>query len=144
MVANLPYVADGELDSLAPEIRLFEPREALISGPDGLDSIRALLEEAPSGAAVALEHAPHQGEAVRGAARRGPHPPRPRRPRAGYDRSGAVTPEEADGFGRCIAEGGVVLFPSDTVYGLAIDPESRMECGGSTTSRAVRPTGRQR
>ena len=41
VVANLPYVAEGELDSLAPEIRLFEPREALIAGPDGLDAIRA-------------------------------------------------------------------------------------------------------
>jgi len=66
VLANLPYVADGELDSLAPEIRLFEPREALLAGPDGLDAIRSLLDGAPAGAAVALEHAPHQGEAVRG------------------------------------------------------------------------------
>jgi L-threonylcarbamoyladenylate synthase len=27
-------------------------------------------------------------------------------------------------FERCIAEGGVALFPADTVYGLACDPES--------------------
>lgn len=27
-------------------------------------------------------------------------------------------------FGRCIAVGGVALFPSDTVYGLAAEPES--------------------
>ena len=47
VVANLPYVAEGELDSLAPEIRLFEPREALIAGADGLDAIRALVEQAP-------------------------------------------------------------------------------------------------
>ena len=65
VVANLPYVADDELGSLAPEIRLFEPREALLAGADGLDAIRSLLEQAPSGAAVGLEHAPHQGEAVR-------------------------------------------------------------------------------
>jgi len=30
-----------------------------------------------------------------------------------------------NGFERCIADGGVALFPADTVYGLACDPESR-------------------
>ncbi len=30
----------------------------------------------------------------------------------------------AAGFERCIAEGGVAVFPADTVYGLACDPES--------------------
>jgi L-threonylcarbamoyladenylate synthase len=30
----------------------------------------------------------------------------------------------AEDFERCIAEGGVALFPADTVYGLACDPES--------------------
>ena len=65
VVANLPYVAEHEWDALAPEIRLFEPREALVSGADGLDAIRALAAQAPAGAQVALEHAPHQAEAVR-------------------------------------------------------------------------------
>jgi L-threonylcarbamoyladenylate synthase len=31
----------------------------------------------------------------------------------------------AEEFERCIAAGGVVLFPADTVYGLACDPESQ-------------------
>ena len=66
VVANLPYVAEGEWSGLAPEIRAFEPREALVAGADGLDAIRALVSEAPSGAALALEHAPHQAPAVRG------------------------------------------------------------------------------
>ena len=35
-----------------------------------------------------------------------------------------MTPEEAKSFDDCIAGGGVALFPSDTVYGLATDPES--------------------
>jgi L-threonylcarbamoyladenylate synthase len=35
-----------------------------------------------------------------------------------------VTPDEAAALERCIAEGGVALFPADTVYGLAADPES--------------------
>jgi L-threonylcarbamoyladenylate synthase len=36
-----------------------------------------------------------------------------------------VRAEEIDTFGRCVAVGGVALFPADTVYGLATDPESR-------------------
>jgi L-threonylcarbamoyladenylate synthase len=36
-----------------------------------------------------------------------------------------VTPEEAAAFERCLAVGGVALFPADTVYGLATDPDSR-------------------
>jgi L-threonylcarbamoyladenylate synthase len=36
-----------------------------------------------------------------------------------------VTPEDVRAFERCISEGGVALFPADTVYGLATDPGSR-------------------
>jgi L-threonylcarbamoyladenylate synthase len=35
-----------------------------------------------------------------------------------------VTAEDATALERCIAAGGVALFPADTVYGLAADPES--------------------
>jgi L-threonylcarbamoyladenylate synthase len=35
-----------------------------------------------------------------------------------------VTPEQVAAFERCIAAGGVALFPADTVYGLATDPRS--------------------
>ena len=66
VVANLPYVRTDEWDELAPEIRLYEPREALVGGEDGLDEIRALVNEAPAGTLVALEHAPGQAESVRG------------------------------------------------------------------------------
>lgn len=65
VVANLPYVAESEWEGLEPEIRLYEPPEALVSGGDGLDAIRALVTEAPAGVAMALEHAPHQAVAVR-------------------------------------------------------------------------------
>jgi release factor glutamine methyltransferase len=65
VVANLPYVRDDEWDTLQPEIREYEPRLALTSGPDGLDAIRALVDEAPSGLRLALEHAPAQGGDVR-------------------------------------------------------------------------------
>jgi release factor glutamine methyltransferase len=65
VLANLPYVREDEWPRLAPEITRYEPREALVSGVDGLDAIRALASQAPSGTLLALEHAPDQGEAVR-------------------------------------------------------------------------------
>jgi release factor glutamine methyltransferase len=65
VVANLPYVRDDEWDSLAPEIVRHEPRLALTSGPEGLDAIRALAAQAPSGLRLALEHGAEQGAAVR-------------------------------------------------------------------------------
>ena len=66
VVANLPYVAEGEAAGLAPEITRWEPREALFAGADGLDAIRELAAAAPAGQRLALEHAPRQAEAVRG------------------------------------------------------------------------------
>ena len=36
-----------------------------------------------------------------------------------------MTGEDVAAFERCVAGGGVALFPADTVYGLATDPESR-------------------
>lgn len=46
VVANLPYVPDGDLDALAPEISRHEPRAALAGGPDGLALIRRLVTQA--------------------------------------------------------------------------------------------------
>jgi L-threonylcarbamoyladenylate synthase len=36
-----------------------------------------------------------------------------------------VNPEDVATFERCIAVGGVAVFPADTVYGLATEPESK-------------------
>jgi L-threonylcarbamoyladenylate synthase len=36
-----------------------------------------------------------------------------------------LTPEDVATFERCIAVGGVALFPADTVYGLATEPDSK-------------------
>lgn len=36
-----------------------------------------------------------------------------------------MSPEDVETFERCIAVGGVALFPADTVYGLATEPESK-------------------
>ena len=44
VLANLPYVASGDVDSLAPEVVAFEPPLALYAGEDGLDLIRRLVE----------------------------------------------------------------------------------------------------
>jgi len=43
VLANLPYVSEAEWPSLAPEVTQWEPREALLAGPDGLDAIRATV-----------------------------------------------------------------------------------------------------
>lgn len=65
VLANLPYVREDEWRGLQPEIVRYEPREALVSGADGLDAIRALVAQAAAGTRVALEHGSDQGEAVR-------------------------------------------------------------------------------
>jgi L-threonylcarbamoyladenylate synthase len=36
----------------------------------------------------------------------------------------SLQPADADALQRCLAAGGVAVFPADTVYGLACDPES--------------------
>lgn len=48
VLANLPYVAERERATLAPEILRHEPPGALFSGADGLDAIRALLAQLAS------------------------------------------------------------------------------------------------
>ncbi|HEX8959690.1 MAG TPA: HemK family protein methyltransferase, partial [Solirubrobacterales bacterium] len=65
VVANLPYVAAADWDSLAPEVTQWEPREALLAGPDGLDAIRATIPVLANAASVvALEVGEGQAEAV--------------------------------------------------------------------------------
>jgi release factor glutamine methyltransferase len=68
LLANLPYVSEEEWEGLAPEIREYEPRDALVPGPTGLEAIEALAEElfglAPRPAVVALEVGAGQAEAV--------------------------------------------------------------------------------
>jgi release factor glutamine methyltransferase len=44
-LANLPYVAERDWPSLQPEVTRYEPREALLAGPDGLDAYRAFIPE---------------------------------------------------------------------------------------------------
>jgi release factor glutamine methyltransferase len=53
-LANLPYVREDEWTALAPEITRYEPREALVSGPTGLEAIAEVLPLIDA-SAVALE-----------------------------------------------------------------------------------------
>lgn len=68
ILCNPPYIASSEIEDLAPEVRLFEPRPALDGGPDGLDAYRALAPRigkllSPGGRAL-LEIGAGQGQAV--------------------------------------------------------------------------------
>ncbi len=45
VLANPPYVAEGERSSLAPEIVRHEPTRALFAGPDGLAAIASLASQ---------------------------------------------------------------------------------------------------
>jgi release factor glutamine methyltransferase len=64
VVANLPYVREDEWPALQPEIREYEPREALVAGNDGLDAIRQLLASPPATKALALEVGQGQADTV--------------------------------------------------------------------------------
>jgi len=68
IVANPPYVRQGDLASLAPEVARHDPRAALDGGPDGLAAYRALLADAAAalapGGVLALEVGSDQAEAV--------------------------------------------------------------------------------
>lgn len=68
IVANPPYLTEDEYAALAPSVKEFEPREALVSGPDGLAASRALLEGAAAllepGGVLALEIDERRGDAV--------------------------------------------------------------------------------
>ena len=71
VIANLPYITPVSIGERSPEIRR-EPTIAVQgdaadgdSGEDGLDIIRGLIEETPSGWRMALEHDTHHGPAMR-------------------------------------------------------------------------------
>jgi len=70
VIANLPYVESGA--RLQPEIARHEPAIALRAGPDGLEVVRRLIEQAATGPArwLALELGLSQARAVERLARR--------------------------------------------------------------------------
>lgn len=46
IVSNPPYLTEAEVGETEPEVRNFEPRGALTSGPDGLEAIAVIVREA--------------------------------------------------------------------------------------------------
>ena len=69
LIANLPYIPDGEKDKLQPEVAKYDPALALFGGADGLDLVRKLLQQTESslkpGAAIFLEIDSEQGEMLK-------------------------------------------------------------------------------
>jgi len=70
IVSNPPYIADGELETLAPEVRDHDPRIALAGGVDGLDLVREIggraMRHLRPGGGLFLEVGDGQTERVRG------------------------------------------------------------------------------
>jgi release factor glutamine methyltransferase len=68
VVSNPPYIREDEYDTLPDEVRRYEPREALVAGPEGLDAVMRILEEVPRWLAIGgwlvLEVASEQAERV--------------------------------------------------------------------------------
>jgi len=70
IISNPPYIAEADLEGLAAEVRLHDPRSALAGGADGLDVVRAVIRGAHgklrADGALFLEIGAAQGDAVRG------------------------------------------------------------------------------
>lgn len=73
ILSNPPYVRSGDIAGLAPEIREFEPLDALDGGPEGLDALGAIISTAHShlrpGGLLLLEAGFEQRAAVEDLAR---------------------------------------------------------------------------
>jgi release factor glutamine methyltransferase len=69
IVSNPPYIAEADWVDLQPEVRDFEPRQALVSGLRGIECHERLLKDArrylSSGGALIMEIGAGQGQAVR-------------------------------------------------------------------------------
>jgi release factor glutamine methyltransferase len=48
VIGNAPYISSGEIPTLAPDVRDFEPRLALDGGDDGLAVVRRIVQSAPA------------------------------------------------------------------------------------------------
>ncbi len=66
IVANLPYVAEREWEDVMKDVREYEPKLALLGGPDGLDVYRRfaglLPEHLSASGCVLVEIGPGQGK----------------------------------------------------------------------------------
>jgi len=68
IISNPPYIAQKDINTLAPEVSQYEPRMALNGGEDGLDIIRKILKKAPQylkiGGVLLLEIGEDQQEEI--------------------------------------------------------------------------------
>ena len=69
LIANLPYIPDGEKGKLQPEVDKYDPELALFGGPDGLTLVRKLLQQTEgklsAGAPILLEIGSEQAEILK-------------------------------------------------------------------------------
>ena len=70
VVSNPPYIAAGEWEGLPQDVRDFEPREALLAGPRGLDDLRAIATGAPRAPRARRAARARAGRDARGRGRR--------------------------------------------------------------------------
>ena len=70
IASNPPYVTEAEIETLAPEVARFEPRGALVAGPEGTEVLARLVHDAPAALApggwVVVECGAGQAAAVCG------------------------------------------------------------------------------
>jgi release factor glutamine methyltransferase len=96
VLSNPPYIRTGDIDTLAPEIRNWEPREALDGGPDGLDFYREIIPGAkehlkPGGALIVEMGAALAPEVAKIAEKAGLKPLPPLQDWGGCDRVMTIT-----------------------------------------------------
>jgi release factor glutamine methyltransferase len=69
VVTNPPYVRSGDLSTLQPEVRDFEPAMALVAGPEGTEIAERIIHQAPEylkpGGSLIMEMGIGQAEALR-------------------------------------------------------------------------------
>jgi release factor glutamine methyltransferase len=68
LVSNPPYIAEAEFFALPTTVKNYEPRKALLGGPDGLRDIKAIIQQAgqqlKAGGWLLLEIGESQGSRV--------------------------------------------------------------------------------
>jgi release factor glutamine methyltransferase len=68
VVSNPPYLSTDEWPGLDPVVREYDPYDALVAGPTGLEVICLLVAEAPAwlhaAGVLVVEIAPHQASAA--------------------------------------------------------------------------------